>query len=82
MMRDCSYVKLIWSFALGPGSGAFGGFPPSFLPASFSLAAQRANLSSYFALPDALKLDVRLIHTHDEWSTDTPRSTISCSRCR
>ena len=49
MMRDSSSVRLIWSLSRAPGAGAFGSFPPNFLPAASSLATRRAILSSYSA---------------------------------
>ena len=48
-MRDSSSVKFTWSFARGPGSGAFGSSPRAFFPVALSLARRRATFSSYSA---------------------------------
>lgn len=42
-MRESSSVRLIWSCAAGPCSGAFGGLPPGFLPVCAVRAARLAS---------------------------------------
>ena len=49
MMRDSSSVKLTWSLARGPATGAFGSRPRAFFPVAFSVSRRRLSFSSYSA---------------------------------
>jgi hypothetical protein len=45
MIRDASSVRLIWSSARGPGSGALEALPPGFFPLAAALAARAARFA-------------------------------------